>query len=98
MKEFGCEEGTQSIVSAESRKGGRGFSEIPRDVKSRESFTGFSAGNFGGGGCVRWNVMAGFGVGEGDDCGVKSRSSWISCNAISGGNFTFNIPRDQIND
>jgi len=54
-KEFGCEEGIQSIVSAESRNGARRFSEMPREVKSREeSFTGLRTGNFAG--CVRWNV------------------------------------------
>jgi hypothetical protein len=81
VNEFDCVEGVQSIVCEsriedrgfESRNEGNGlpgFSEMPRDAKSRESLAGFRVGKLGGGGCVRWNVWdvgRGFGVGEGDD-------------------------------
>jgi hypothetical protein len=81
VNEFGCIEGVQSIdcesriedIGFESWKEGNGFpvfSEMPRDVKSRESLAGFRVEKVGGGGCVRWNVWdagRGFGVGEGDD-------------------------------
>ena len=72
---------------------------MPREVRSRGSEGRFRGGEFDGrkvgGGIVRWKVCVWRGGGDGVWSGEKSSREEESCNAISGGSFTFKIPRDQ---